>query len=336
MSNALRKEQPPIEELRADNSSAYCKVPIKYLVQFEEDFLHAELFIKLNDEKFVRLTLKHDDFGQTLETYRNKGLTDVYLTPNDFKVIFTQIKERITGHKQFYNPTTVKTQKMVSLEQTFGLAKEFIAKFGIDEVVIDTLKSVNIQSMKSLKQSPNIFQFFKDFKDNCSEEFLKCVLVNHLVMLMIDKFSWRSNLIKEKATMASFLCDITLSPEEFKEFNEAQVNNTNISDSIKKHPATIAALLREKMDVVSLETITIVEQHHEKPDGSGFPYGHGLARINQLSAIYITAARFIDKLVESEFDYEARHDILDDLYADFHGGTFDKSFEALNKVVNED
>ncbi|MFZ4714274.1 MAG: hypothetical protein ACOYL6_11195 [Bacteriovoracaceae bacterium] len=313
----------------------YCKVPIKYLLQYADEFYRAEVFIKLGGEKYIKLTLREQGFVETLEAYQKKGLTDIFLTEADFKEIFTGIKNRLS-HKQFYNPDTIQESKLGSLEQTFMLTKEFVLKFGIDQDVVDVLKSINIQTIRSLKQSHNIFAFFKDFRNNCSEEFLRNIMVNHLVMLMIDKFSWRSAMIKEKATMASLLCDVTMTKEDFEEMKKCDLEKIPYPEHIKKHPIKVTEILREKKEIVSMETITIIEQHHEKSDGTGFPYGHNFQRINQLSAIYITAAQFMDLLISSDFDYEEKDNILDQISSQMRGGAFDKAIESLRQVTCSD
>jgi HD-GYP domain-containing protein (c-di-GMP phosphodiesterase class II) len=313
----------------------YCKVPIKYILQFPNDFHLAELFIRLGNEKYVKLTLREAGFVDTLKAYQQKGLGEIYLTEVDFKTIFTSIKNRVT-HKQFYDPETIDENRMSNLELTFKMAKEFIANFGVDQDVMDVLKGVNVQSLRVLKQSPNIFAFFKDFRKNCSDEFLKNVMINHLVMLIIDKFSWKSTAIKEKATIASLLCDVTMTKEDFDVMKKCDKDGEPYPERIKHHPIRVAEVLREKKEMVSMETLTIIEQHHEKPDGTGFPYGHNHHRINQLSAIYITATMFMEMLIKSEFNYQLKNDLLDDLYTEMSGGAFDKAFEALRKVVTED
>lgn len=312
------------------NKPNFLKIPIKYLLQFEQDFLKAEVFIKLGEEKYIRLTLKEESFFDTILNYQKKGLEDVYLNEQDYLEILGQIKNRLSGN-QFFNPDTVTKPEdiMESLENTFNVAKEFMTSIGANSDVAEICKRINTQAIKMVSKKGNIFTFFKDFKKNCTEQFLKSIITSHLLVIMIDKFSWRSGVIKEKASMASLLCDMTLKPEDFKWIDNPKIKPQEVPEEIKRHTTDITAILRKSNDIIHLETITIIEQHHETPDGFGYPHGLQPNRINQLSAIFIVARDFVSRLILCDFDYTQKDAILAELKILYCAGTFEKAFEAL-------
>lgn len=309
------------------------KIPIGYLLRFGEEFMSAEIFIKLSEEKFLKLTLKDQGFAETVERYHKKGLEEVYLVEADFRNIFSVIKNKLSS-QQFYDPATSKNQKIELLQSSFNVAREFLEKIGVEEDVIDVCKNINMQALKMVKEHGNVFKFFSEFKNNCSDEFLKSILVSHLVILMIEKFLWRSALIKEKAALASLLCDVTLKRDDFDYLHSHLKKGDHLPDHILKHPMEISAMLASKKNYITQETLIIIQQHHEKPDGSGFPHKLNHQRITPLSAIFIVASSFIDELIASKFDYEKRVDILNHLYSTYNVGVFGNAYDALDSVVN--
>ena len=84
-----------------------------------------------------------------------------------------------------------------------------------------------------------------------------------------------------------------------------------------------------------MESITIIEQHHERPDGKGFPIGITLPRFNQLSAIFIVSQRFIEKIFDYHCDFTKRQEIIRELKVVYTGGPFSKAMDALTSVVDE-
>lgn len=322
---------------RLDNGSHmnanFMKIPIGYLLRFGEEFMSADIYIKLGDEKFLKLTLKDEAFTETVDRYQKKGLQEVYLAENDFRNIFVIIKNKLSS-QQFYDPATTHTQKIELLQNSFNIAREFLEKIGVDEEVIDVCKNINIQALRMVKEHGNVFKFFTEFKNHCNEEFLKSILTSHLVILMIEKFMWRSATIKEKATLACLLCDVTLKREDFDYLHNQLNKGESLPDHILKHPVVISAMLASKKNYITQETLTIIEQHHEMPDGSGFPHKLNHQRITPLSAIYIVASKFMDELIASKFNYEKRVDILNNLYSTYNIGVFGKAYDALDSVVN--
>lgn len=309
------------------------KIPIGYLLRFGEEFMSADIYIKLGDEKFLKLTLKDQGFTETIERYHKKGLEEVYLAESDFRQIFVIIKNKLNS-QQFYDPATTQKQKIELLQNSFNVAREFLEKIGVEEDVIEVCKNINIQALRMVKEHGNVFKFFSDFKNNCNEEFLKSILTSHLVILMIEKFMWRSATIKEKATLASLLCDVTLKREDFDYLHTHMNKGESLPEHILKHPMEIAAMLATKKNYITQETLTIIEQHHERPDGTGFPHKLNHQRITPLSAIFIVASKFMDELIASKFDYEKRVDILNNLYSAYNVGVFGKAYDALDSVVN--
>lgn len=319
-------------EKNGSKDNKYIKVPIKYLLQFDEDFFNAEIFIKLGDEKYVKITLKDDGFKDTIKSYSEKGLIDVYLFEQDYLAILGQIKLRISNNN-LYDPETIKIVPMESLESMFNMAKDVIVHFGATPEVITLCKNINTQALKFISNKQNIFKYFKEFKENCSDEFLKSILTSHLMMLMIDQFSWRSSAIKEKAALGCLLCDIVLSKDDFKWFEKKILDKSRVPEVVLKHPLTISNLLKRNGDLVSMETLSIIEQHHELPDGSGFPLGLTANRIHQLSAIYIVSHYFITQLVKENFNYEKKDKILKDIHFHYNEGPFEKIYEILYSIA---
>jgi hypothetical protein len=187
--------------------------------------------------------------------------------------------------------------------------------------------------MTLISESPSLFAFVKKFKRNCSDEFMQTILISYLTSLVIDKFQWTSNQVKEKASLAAMLCDVTLGKEDFQSLKDHEILGTELSDRVKKHPMEVADLLRQKKELIPSETITIIEQHHELPNGKGYPHGITSGRFNQLSTTFIVCHAFIEALYESKFDYSARHDIISKLRTNYSCKNFDKSLDALIQVV---
>lgn len=314
-------------------NTGHMKVPIGYLTRFGDEFLNADIYIKLGDDKFLKLTLKDEEFKDTIERYVQKGLNEVYLEEEAFRVIFNTIKSKLST-EQFFDPSSTPNQKVELLQASFNIAKEFLVKIGVEEEAIELCKNINSNALKMVRDQGNIFKFFSEFKANCSEEFLNSILVSHLTILMIDQFMWRSTSIKEKAALASLLCDMTLKAEDFASLNADLKAGNILQEHILKHPIQISAILGSKKNFISNETLTIIEQHHETQDGKGFPYKLKHNRITPLSAIFIVATQFIDGLVKTKFDYEKKTEILSEISAKNFLGVFGKAYDSLVAVVN--
>lgn len=313
------------------DSKDLIRVKITHLIKFAQSFAGIEIHLFVGG-KFIKMNYAHEQFIDILRKLQQKDVDEVHVKQNDCKKVLDEIQKSMSS-KSFYDPKTTDEQRIEIADQSAEMVKNLINQLGVDKQTVEILKSVNQKTISMLNESPSIFTFIKKFKKNCSEEFMRSILTGYLTSLVIDKFPWKSAPVKEKAALASLLCDITLEKDDFRILKEHQKNGGPIDSRIINHPADIAYLLSQKLDVIPSETITIIEQHHELPDGTGFPAKIELGRFNQLSSIFIVCQRFTEELFEENFNYDKRHDILSRLHKVYQGRTFDKAMDALTLVV---
>ena len=307
------------------------RIKISQLIKFADSFCGIEVHIPVGG-KYIRLNYANETFVEILRKLQQKEVEDVYVQAEDCTRILTQLQEALTA-KQFYDPATMQEKKMESMDSSMQVVKEVISQMGVEKQTLELLKLINLRSLSIISESASIFTFVKRFKTNCSEEYMQTILISYLTSLVIDKFPWSSNQVKEKASLAAMLCDVTLQKDDFQALKDHAKLGTELSDRLRKHPTEIADMLRLKKELIPSETVTIIEQHHELPNGKGFPHGITSSRFNQLSTTFIVCHFFIEQLFESSFDYSTRHDIINKLRATYSCKNFDKAIDALLEVV---
>lgn len=313
------------------NDQELVKIQISHLIKFADSFKGIEVHLPMNG-KFVKFNYSEDQFIDILRKLQQKEVTEVWVLPSDCKKILDEIKESMSA-KTFYDPKTSDEKRVESIDNSMKLVKNVINQLGVDTETVVLLKTINTRAMSLLNESPSIFSFVKRFKKNCSEEFLRSMLTSYVMSLMIDKFAWKSDLVKEKGALASLLCDVMLDKDDFNILRSWNKPFEELPDRIRSHPVTVSDKLRIKRNVIPAETITIIEQHHELPNGKGYPNGIGSNRFNQLSCIFIVSQQFIEALFDVNFDFEKRLEIINRLQRKYDSKAFEKALDSLVDVV---
>ena len=88
--------------------------------------------------------------------------------------------------KCFYDPKTIQDQRVEAVSAAMETVKGIINQLGVETETIKLLKTINGRAMTLLSESPSIFAFIKQFKKNCSEEFLLSLLTNYIMSLVIS------------------------------------------------------------------------------------------------------------------------------------------------------
>jgi response regulator RpfG family c-di-GMP phosphodiesterase len=308
------------------------EMAISDLIKFADKFSGIELYFPVGG-KYRKLNHSVDTFVDILRKLQIKEVNTVFIKEADSHRLVQHINESLSS-KSFYDPKTIKEEKFAKVASSMEMVKSIIQKMGAEPHTIRLLKTINERSLVILRESPDIFTLLNDFRKNCSDEYLQALLTNYIMCLVIDKFPWRSEAVKEKTALASLLCDIYLTKDDLLLLKSWKHNGGELPENILQHPLKISESLKDIRDLVSQETITIIEQHHELPDGKGFPSGTSGKRINQLSSIFIVCQQFSEMLYEYAYDYEKRNEIITNIRAIYGSSrTFEKSIEALELVV---
>ena len=309
-------------------------VPVVHVIAHPRLFEGVEVHVKISG-KLVKLNYSGESFMQIIEKLQSKGVELIYVNETDFCHILELFQNNLTT-KRFYDPKTTDEERVATVEATVTSVRDYLKRFGATKETVEIIKTSNLRIQEMLESSPGIHAFVKRFKANCSQEFMKSNITNFLASLVINEFSWKSQLIVQKTMMAGMLCDITLEAGDFATIAKYELEGGELEERIRQHPIAAAEILKRKRDIIPMETITIVEQHHERPDGKGFPLGESMvARFNQLSAVFIVSQRFVDLLFRNNFDYNKHHDIIKELQLVYKDGVFEKAMDALISVVDK-
>lgn len=162
------------------------------------------------------------------------------------------------------------------------------------------------------------------------------VYLAHISCAIASLMSWSSDASRYKLALAAMLHDVTLGEDRLarirvlgeKEMNELKPEEAS---RILEHPKKVTELMKRSDDILSYNVDQIVMQHHERPDGSGFPNRLTASKIAPLAAVFIVGHDLVDCLLEQKDRFSLKGFL--NQYADqYKGGAFRKIAAALGKL----
>ncbi len=314
------------------DKNSICKINIDALLRFGRE-VGFDIYIRLSDDKTIKIS-HAEDYRQVLPKYKEKGIQYVYVVKEQYTQYLEGLKSSLTN--KFYNPSTTPQNQIELLSESYKAVRQSLVQFGMNEVALSVAEELSRKSLDVISKSANIYQFFLDFKKNCDEQLMKKMMVSYTTTLMISNFDWQTAAIKEKAALSCILSDIILNAEELAELEAKKDTPDQLSEKVYNHPLTISKMLQEGGNIVSKETAIMVEQHHEKPDGIGFPRKLRHTTITLLSAIQIVAEDFIENLMATNFDHRLHDEILRKFLTRYYQANFRKAAMSLCKMFGMD
>ncbi len=272
----------------------YIKVKTKLLLSVSP--LEGDVFIRLSENKYIRLFGKGDVFDlKDLEKYTTqKGVIYLYISKSLCTEFISKYRSELI--KQPQNKET-DLESQLQLEQSVQeTVQELVNKIGFTEEVQKITRTHVDLSLKVMTKAPRLKELIDKLKKN-SENYLSAhtVFCAYLSCAIAGQMEWGSNTTFYKLSLASFLHDISLENDvltaittrEQLEAKRAQFTEKEIHDFLQ-HPMTVGDMV-QKMSEVPPDVDTIIRQHHESPDGSGFPRGLTYSHIAPLSCVFIVA-----------------------------------------------
>jgi HD-GYP domain-containing protein (c-di-GMP phosphodiesterase class II) len=195
--------------------------------------------------------------------------------------------------------------------------------------------------LAQVNKSPKLVDLFNNLnvardRENYLKEHIG-LLIN-ITTAISKHMDWSSQQTLEKFVYASYLHDYAIrnSPGLAKIQTEAEIEPMAdlISDEDKElilnHPILASEELKQYEEIPE-DVFAIIEQHHETPEGTGFPKKVDFNRITQLSALFIIAHEITTAIMSNK--KWKMENIVSDLEKKYKTGpNFKKIIRALKKL----
>lgn len=322
-------------QIRTDGEdSEYCTLRTELLALSRP--LKADVFVRLSDIRYVRVFQEGGVFSQNdLENYIvRKKIHNLFVRRKDCEKFFSGFEKELATVANS-NPT---------VEKAAGLAKsvhegvvELSQKLGFTPIVQEIAKRGVELSIKSATQNPALLRLLKTLTaDGSSYSSSHAIAIAHVACTLSTTMDWPSGTTFQKLTYAAFFHDITLPKPSFSEIDslkELEEKKEALTEqeieAYKQHPESAAELV-DHFKEVPQDVSTIIRQHHEQPDGKGFPKGLGSLHTSPLACLFIVAEDFV-KFVHVNGPQDAAEHFLKQAKEKYSTGNFRGVIESFAK-----
>lgn len=285
------------------NDSAYCRIGVNFLSIL--DGINKNLYIRIGSDKFIKISHEDDDTEMVdINKYKKKGIEYLYLNRETALWVIQQIEGQIDIFLKSNNfrfilrganesPEKRFEQKLLRINDEVHVDKEF--KESIEQA-ISRIRNV-------VDKETHVESFLNSFKEHQDEYALfsqKINLTSFISCALAKELEWISKTTMDKLVYASVLSDITLAvrPELLliSSMHEFIKRRDEIDEEDQKiflsHPKDSGLLIKRYFTTAPPDTDALAYQHHEQPDGTGFPQGLKADKISPLAALFIVANDF--------------------------------------------
>ncbi len=326
-----------LECLKDDNDNIdYHPIPLQILMVL--DISLVDIFLKISNDKFIKIVRKNEnEIKEVLEKYKKKNCHYIYVKEQDFSIIldhFSQDEFKLDVSK------IPEDLKKTFHKDVFHFVHYSLHMIGLNEETFKTTNRLLKNTIHVVKNSKkeNLKKIWKSYCKNKNYLVEHSLILSHIVT-SAAKFYGTGQSLADKLLMAAMFHDIALINDNIaKTYGSSQQQdsyNYKELEDFEDHHDTATKLL-DAMNGVPSDVIVIINQHHEKFDGTGFPRGLAGKNINVSAVMFIVAHEFVQELYLRGFSLSARNQVLKEMGDKYTSGYFNQAVMALRKSFEEE
>jgi response regulator RpfG family c-di-GMP phosphodiesterase len=324
---------------KADYESQFIGITLCMLKSLS--IIDCVLYLKLSENNYVKVILPGTLFDETKFTeFKNKNATHLFVKKEDYDLLIKNFAEKINLRLIRNCFLDTPFEKIEFAGKSIDLISEAIKSFGWCIEVEEFAKkqiAIVVQFIKSQKQLSSFLNELQSPKSN--------FLTTHSLLIAFIGTALLHELESSEdeifiLILAAFFHDVSLEPNlcqnEPKLLASLKLNrgaNKEEKYILLSHPK-VSVEITNRLSFFPAQAKKIIEQHHEKPDGSGYPDGITANAISTLAAIFIVAEEFTFKFLSFGASAELKSEWLK-LKGLYSSAPFNKYFEIINNWKNQ-
>ncbi|WP_127714548.1 response regulator [Halobacteriovorax sp. HLS] len=306
----------------------YKKININYAQYLVNQ--NIDIYLCLSNDKYIKI-INEGELQEVdqLKKYRDKGERYLYILSADFsrftKILTESLVSHLENSKDSKNTISAAVYSLDFVHSSvleMGLLDSHVEL--IDNVIENCLNNLNENNRFNLL----LESFFKEEGYLVSHS-VTSIYISYLICLHLD---YAGEKVIEKLAYASIIHDLGLvdkSLSDVMSINDERFSSLNRRDQnlVLNHMFESAKLLDE-VDAIPSDVKNLILDHHERPDGSGFPRHLTSTRISPVSAIFILSLELSHFLYFKDIKKDS-DEFIQRMEKSFSKGNFTKPLAGL-------
>jgi putative nucleotidyltransferase with HDIG domain len=231
-----------------------------------------DVFLKLSEENYAHVFSKSTGLDyKRLAHYMSKGVTHLWVKGDDLHAYMEFISK--PAHAIFVDPQTPQEKKIATLlNMTEQNLAELFTQISVNDEAAKSTRQVIENYVQLMTTEPQTLAVILKLVSHGEYLYYHAIAVSIFSMFIAKASGQLNKEMLEIVAMGGFLHDIGCSQIPQDILNSTHELTPQQQAVMRKHPR-IGMKMLEKSRIIPKEVRYIIYQHHECPNGQGYPNG---------------------------------------------------------------
>lgn len=314
------------------------KTPLSSEIFLKLNSIPCDVHVKLSSDKFVKIINKNELFSTGLIIKLiNKGVKYFYINKSELSLYGESVAQNLYGMLKTSGTRSDDASKSQLTGKALDVIRNNLSKCGFSQSVLDLTEEVILLQVDMIQRSPELSEFMAKFQLFRKMNTEHSRLVSFFCVCILKEIGWDSESTLNKMCLASLFHDISLPDGFVKNIAINDYLNT-LSDADRKayeNHCEQSAHLAKNFCSIAPGIEQVILEHHELPDGTGFPKKLTATHVHALSACLHLADVAADLMWKHDFDMEIIKTKILEKKEFYSKGFYRKPYEALAKTLKK-
>jgi response regulator RpfG family c-di-GMP phosphodiesterase len=330
-----------LKKLEGVDISEQDYVPVSLSTLKRVTNISRPLFIQISDNKYVRVVNPGSFFtDEEFERFNKKKVAHLFVQKDDVGPLLNEFRTLVFSEMYFKSLKERSADAINLSKSTLELIQVAVRSMNWSPEIIN-LGNENVRMIQNIvAATPDINNVFDWFITGEHELGVSTgILMSYFLTSLTKSMEMTNQRELEVLSMAGFFHDMLLDDYQIRNQDKfikalllgSSSNRENI-EHIKNHPLGARDILAQ-WEHCPVGLLEIIEQHHELPDGSGFPRGLRGIEIHPLAAIFIVACEAIEIFIRTKDKIRVYEHLVTRAHV-FSQAPTQKAYEATLKLFD--
>lgn len=279
-------------EIVAKEMPSHIPVDLNLLLTLErKDF---DLYLKLSGKNYIKIVNRGASFTpEDAKKLKTKGITNLYVPASSCFALIREMQE------SFCAEAVPKNSEEVLIISHLEQMEKIGSELGWSKEIIEESEKTVRRAIDVFKKSTDLLSVLESLLKNRQTDYAEHVgLLSFIICALAAQMKIPGENAGIKLALAALLHDVKVRPEIYHDVEDWNRKAAAMEDrspavmSYRNHPLEGAQFV-QRIDLIPPDIDRIILQHHERPDGTGFPRALSASRITYLAAVFIVSEELV-------------------------------------------